>query len=63
MLAERVTFGLFRVVENMELIEKSRRSILRNLGIRAQLERNWNIAFSSPLRIRHPIAYATWADR
>jgi hypothetical protein len=52
-LVEAGGVGLIRCIENRQLIEN--RSITNRtiLAKRAELERNWNIAFSSPTE--HPI--------
>lgn len=47
-LVEAGGVGLCRRVDNRQLIDFSSLTIRPNLSIHAKLERNWNIAFSSP---------------
>jgi len=50
-VAEGEGFGLAPPTENKQLTDFSSRLTRSILNFRAQLERNWNIAFSSLFRI------------
>jgi hypothetical protein len=52
--------GIFARVENRQLTENATITKRSNLPIRAELERNWNIAFSSPTE--HPMALGPGAS-